>query len=587
MPFNKYFQDELAYLREMGREFSSAYPALAPMLADRGGDPDVERLLEGVAFLTGRIREKLDDELPELMLSVAQLLFPQLVRPLPSTSMLEFQPLVNALRESRVVPRGTEVQSVPVDGTQCRFRTTKDCILAPWTLEKVFLQDLPSGRQEFQLELHLQQSGDLERILPEHLEVHLAGEHQASLRLLSHVVHQKSGITLFDAERGRDAGVVQLPGSELTQCGFDDEEALLPQEDSAFPGFRLLQEYYVLPAKFAFLRIANIRKARSLGEVKRLGIAIGLDRRLNEVRQLSTNEVKLHCVPIVNVFGTTAEPVRLDQKRERHLVRPSGLKIGHGDVYSIQSVHTLVRGGERVAIPSFLSFQHAARMEDEARVFFAEHLRSKVVGEGADHYISLGTAENSGTVVDADVLSIDLMATNGPLANALRVGEINQATPSSPPFAKFRNLSAATMHVAPPLGHDLQWRATAHAAMNLRALTEPAVLRTTLAVYNLQAIVDRQAARSNELRIEAIRGVKVSSAEKLYRGALIRGIDIEVQLDESGFAGEGDLFLFGAVLDRLFAEYVSINSFSRTHVKGIGSNLEHKWPARTGNQTLL
>ncbi|MGH7298137.1 MAG: type VI secretion system baseplate subunit TssF, partial [Polyangiaceae bacterium] len=53
--FNKYFQDELAYLRELGREFSQAYPTLAPLLADRGVDPDVERLLEGVAFLTGRI----------------------------------------------------------------------------------------------------------------------------------------------------------------------------------------------------------------------------------------------------------------------------------------------------------------------------------------------------------------------------------------------------------------------------------------------------------------------------------------------------------------------------------------------------
>ena len=48
--FNKYYQDELTYLRELGREFATAYPAIAPMLAERG-DPDTERLLEGVAFL--------------------------------------------------------------------------------------------------------------------------------------------------------------------------------------------------------------------------------------------------------------------------------------------------------------------------------------------------------------------------------------------------------------------------------------------------------------------------------------------------------------------------------------------------------
>jgi len=31
--FNKYYQDELTYLRDLGREFAAAYPAIAPMLA--------------------------------------------------------------------------------------------------------------------------------------------------------------------------------------------------------------------------------------------------------------------------------------------------------------------------------------------------------------------------------------------------------------------------------------------------------------------------------------------------------------------------------------------------------------------------
>ena len=86
--FAGYYQDELAYLRELGREFAEAHPALAPMLAERSGDPDVERLLEGVAFLTGRVRQKLDDELPQAIQGIAQLLFPDLVRPMPAAAML-------------------------------------------------------------------------------------------------------------------------------------------------------------------------------------------------------------------------------------------------------------------------------------------------------------------------------------------------------------------------------------------------------------------------------------------------------------------------------------------------------------------
>jgi type VI secretion system protein ImpG len=587
LAFNKYFQDELAYLRDMGREFSSAYPALAPMLADRGGDPDVERLLEGFAFLTGRIREKLDDELPELMLSVSQLLFPQLLRPLPATTVLEFLPMASALREKRVVPPGTEVQSIAVDGTKCRFRTAMACTLAPLGMTKVQLQDLPAGRQELQLELRVLQPGEIARVLPPDLSLHFAGEPRNAFALLAQLLESLEEIVLFDAARGPEQAAVRLPASALRMGGFDEDEALLPQVETAFPGFRLLQEYYVLPAKFAFASIIGFDQVKQLGELQRIGVALRLKQRMRDVRGLGPDDVKLHAVPIVNVFETTAEPVRIATGRQRYLVRPAGLGPGHGDVYAISRVQTVQRGGERIVVPPFLSFEHAADLEDRGRLFYVEHKRSTVVGEGADTLISLGTAEDSGVIPDVEVLSLDLLATNGPLANALRAGEISEPTTSSPPFAKFRNLTKTTTYVPPPLGHDLQWRAMAHTAMNLRALTEVAVLRTVLGVYNLQAMADRQAARANELRIEAVREVRVKPSERIYRGAAIRGVDIHVEVDESGFSGDGDMFLFGSVLERIFAEYVSINSYSRTRIKGVTTNQEFSWPARSGNQTLL
>ena len=87
MAFNRYYQSELSALRQLGRRFSERNPALAPFLADAGQDPDVERLLEGFAFLTGRLRQKLDDELPELSHSLMQLLWPNYMRPVPAFSI--------------------------------------------------------------------------------------------------------------------------------------------------------------------------------------------------------------------------------------------------------------------------------------------------------------------------------------------------------------------------------------------------------------------------------------------------------------------------------------------------------------------
>ena len=62
-----YYNRELAYLRELGAEFSRQHPKIAGRLGMSGievADPYVERLLEGFAFLSGRIHLKMDAEFP-------------------------------------------------------------------------------------------------------------------------------------------------------------------------------------------------------------------------------------------------------------------------------------------------------------------------------------------------------------------------------------------------------------------------------------------------------------------------------------------------------------------------------------------
>ena len=114
--FNRYFQQELSYLKELGAEFAEAHPAVAPMLSGPSSDPDVERLLEGVAFLTSQIREKLDDEFPEIIHELIQLIWPHYLRPVPSCSIIVFTPKP-ALKQSLTVKAGIQVASVPVEGT--------------------------------------------------------------------------------------------------------------------------------------------------------------------------------------------------------------------------------------------------------------------------------------------------------------------------------------------------------------------------------------------------------------------------------------------------------------------------------------
>jgi len=54
-------------------------------------DPHVERLLEAFAFLAARVHLKMDDEFPEITEALLTVVYPQLVRPLPAMSVVEFQ----------------------------------------------------------------------------------------------------------------------------------------------------------------------------------------------------------------------------------------------------------------------------------------------------------------------------------------------------------------------------------------------------------------------------------------------------------------------------------------------------------------
>ncbi|MCU0684918.1 MAG: type VI secretion system baseplate subunit TssF [Polyangiaceae bacterium] len=586
--FNRYYQDELRYLHELGREFALAYPALAPMLAERGGDPDVERLLEGVAFLTARIREKLDDEVPEFINGVANVVFPDLVRPVPAATILELTPRASALRERMTVPAGTEFASVEVDGTPCRFSSSRDCVLVPWSLEDARLEAAGGGGHCLRFSLRSSQGAPVGRVAPPSLRLHFGGEGRSASALLAWALEHVEAIVLRDPRPagGKGAREVVLPRSALRAPGFEDDDALVPVPRTWLPGLRLLHEYYALPAKFAFVDVVGMARAAELDPpLAELSVELRFDAAPPPEVRVGRESLLLHCVPAVNVFATSSEPLRPEPGRSEYLVRPAGLSPAHGEVYAVRGVEALERGtGRRLTLPSFYNFSSARGGKDEPH--YVTHLRPSPLG-GVDTTISFGAPRGSNAFADADVVSVDLWATNGALAGALRPGDVRVPTPSSPPYVTFRNLLPPSPHVAASSGRDLHWRAVAHASCGLRGLADPASLRALLDVHNRHATVDQQASRANELRIGALRDVRFRPDERLYRGSLVRGVAIDVELDERGFAGFGDLHLFGAVLDRLFASYVPVNAFCRLTAISSPSNYRFAWPARNGSLTLI
>jgi type VI secretion system protein ImpG len=139
--------------------------------------------------------------------------------------------------------------------------------------------------------------------------------------------------------------------------------------------------------------------------------------------------------------------------------------------------------------------------------------------------------------------------------------------------------------MSPPMEGDLLWQLISNLTLNYLSLARPDSLRTLLSLYNFPT--NRQLARENEARIRGIGAISVAHEESLYRGVPLRGLNINVELDEQGFGGEGDLAMFGSMLDEFFALYATINCTSRLTVKASRSGEVYEWPTRLGRQYLL
>ena len=194
MSFNHYYQSELTALRQLGRRFAERSPALAPFLGQAGRDPDVERLLEGFAFLTGRLRQKLDDELPELSHSLMQLLWPNYMRPLPAFSILQFDPL-SVPGPGLKVKRDTPVESEPIDEVQCRFRTCYPTDVMALDL-KALNYSVKGDGSLLSLRLEMSADGHLGELELSRLRLHFAGERYISQMLYLSVLRNLESIEL-------------------------------------------------------------------------------------------------------------------------------------------------------------------------------------------------------------------------------------------------------------------------------------------------------------------------------------------------------------------------------------------------------
>jgi type VI secretion system protein ImpG len=585
----KYFREELAFLREQGKQFTEIHPQLARFLHGRNVDPDVERLLEGFAFLTGRLREKVEDEFPELTHSIINMLWPNYLRPVPSLSVVKFTPEDN-VSVKHVIKSGVQLNSKQVLGTTCHFRTCRDVLIYPIECGEVLSQ-------------HTRETStvDIECVINngltagdaglDSLRFYLGGDKYSAEMVYLWLSHYLEKIVL-----DVDGAAFNLPKSSFSLVGFDSQDALLPYPKNVYDGYRIIQEYLTFSEGFYFFDLEGLGKILPNTVSGSFSIKMVFNKTFESGVKIKKDMFQLYCTPVVNLFEHDADPIDLTGRKSEYRVVPSGVSPNHYEVFNIDEVvgwqhsndkDSRVKGGKRV-YSSFESFQHEVeRVRNREALYYRARVKDSIRNDGFDSFISFVRGDESVAYNFDEAVSIRLTCTNRQLPIELGVGDICVQTDTSPTFASFKNITIPSQPLRPVLDGSLLWTLISNLSLNYLSLLSKDALCAVLQAYDFKALVDRQAENISRMRLKGIVSIESSPTDRLVYGMPIRGLKSTIILDQEAFGSEGSLFLFGTVLSKFFALYASINSFHELIVINSSNNEVYAWEIQEGMQPLI
>ncbi len=614
-----YYNRELQYIRETGQEFAKEFPKIAGRLGIESlecTDPYVERLLESFAFLTARVQLKIDAEFPRFTQHLLDMVYPHYLAPTPSMLVAQLKPSLTegTLADGFKIPRGAVLRSIPGRGEQtaCEYRTAHDVTLWPVEITHAeytsFLGDLGNLRipvkAKAAVRLRLRASAGLtmSQLAMESLPVFLRGSDEIAMRLYELLVGHAVALVVRPAGQAGGELVLDHPVEPL---GFEDEQALLPFGPRSFQGYRLLTEYFALPSRFLFANLTGLAPAVRACSSSDLEVVIVLDAQDSRLEKaIGAGQFDLFCTPAINLFPKRTGRIHLTPSEHEYHVVPDRTRPMDFEVYQLTEVigYGTSADEKQEFFPFYALRDHFP--QDSASAYYTTHrvprlLSAKQRSQGArssyvgsEVYVALVDGAEAPVRPSLKQLALDSLCTNRDLTLHIPIGQRSSDfnLESGAPVQAVVCVAGPTPPKASFAHGDPTWRLISHLALNYLSLTDDSngggasALRELLGLYGEAAdpVVRRQ--------IEGVRQVDSRSITRRLPVsgpvAFGRGIEVALTFDESAFEG-ASAFLLGAVLERFFAKYVSLNSFSETVLHSIQRKEIVRWPPRLGRRPVL
>ena len=574
---NKYYQNELEKLREQAVEFSQAHPTIAPQLAQGSTDPDVERILEGVAYLTAQIRQKIDDDFPEFAQGLLKQIFPHYLRPVPSATIIKFTPK-DILKNNVQVEKGSFIDSTEIDGVSCRFSTAFDIDVWPLSVSSVKQNETSTGRKS--IDINFSMNGmSMSRMSSDSLPLHIGGDYHGAVELFYILMNCVDAIEI---EHAGSTKPIVANNLKISPAGFEDEQSLIGLPGNSFPSYRLIQEYFILKEKFLFINLENIKQYLSLISSSSFTLRLFLSEKVTVLPWLNSDRFILFATPAINLFKRDAESMLNDHKRSEYRLRPLR---NQANKYQIYSVDDVVGQSRRSGTTTHYNDIGLANPDLNSKPVY--QLNHRVVeNEGTQVFISFSYPQDF-NITNQETLAIQLTCSNGDHPSKLKPGDISKPTSSTSELMTFSNIIKPSDHQNVPAGSSMLWRLLSHLSLNYLSLADTDNLKALLGLYIFSSNTGNTLEIANRKRVEGVSKISVTSCDGLVAGIPMRGQEINVRVNPANYAGQGDMYLFGVLLDRLFSSFASINCFTHFSMTDEATEETFSWPSRIGDRPLI
>lgn len=620
----QYYNLELQHLREMGAEFAQQFPKIAGRLGINGlevVDPYVERLLEGVGFLAARVQLKLDAEFPRFTQALLEIVLPHYLAPTPSMLVAQLKPEPNepTLAAGFTIPRARTMVGLmgADDATACEFRTAHEVTLWPLEIASAsyfsFAPDLPlnalptARRIKGGVRIRLKTTGGLKfrQTSLDRLTFYLTGRDDVANKLYELCLSSGLGVLVLPSRGTARAPFELLPAKAIRPVGFEDQEALLPVTLRSFHGYRLLQEYFSCPQRYRFFELTDLASAckRADGDEIELVVLLGRgDPTLEAV--VDASNFALFCTPAINLFPKRADRIHVNDGSYEYHVVPDRTRPQDFEVYDVTSVvgHGIGSDSEQRFLPFYSAYstdeaaEHSAYFTTrrEPRLLSAAQKRRGARSSyiGTEVFLAIVDAAQAPFSGDLRQLSVQTLCTNRDLVLQMPsgLGKTDFTLDVAAPVAAIRVVAGPSRPYAPLADGAVSWRAISHLSLNYLSLVDATPEEGAAALRDLLELYAPTADASARRQIDGVRSVHVKPVVRRLPvpGPLAfgRGLEITIAVDDLAFEG-GSAYLLGAVLDRYFARYVSINSFTQTVLRSGTRGEINRWLPHSGARPTL